>query len=70
MTRLRFVLHSQDGVDISKLKTLKGVMGVVDNGDKVQVIIGNEVSYAYKEVMAICELSSDSEPETPAKKRN
>lgn len=68
MTRLRFVLHSQDGVDINKLKALKGVMGVVDNGDKVQVIIGNEVSYAYKEVMALCDLSDAVESEAPAKK--
>lgn len=68
MTRLRFVLHGKDGIDISKLKALKGVMGVVDNGDKVQVIIGNEVSYAYKEVMALCDLSQSSEVDTPSEK--
>lgn len=68
MTRLRFVLHRQDCVDIEQIKTLKGVMGVVDNGDKVQVIIGNEVSYAYQEVMAICELSSSTDADVKKSK--
>ncbi|WNJ97147.1 PTS cellobiose/arbutin/salicin transporter subunit IIBC [Vibrio ruber] len=53
MTRLRFVLNDASLVDIAQLKAVKGVMGVVDNGDKIQVIIGNEVAVAYKEVMAL-----------------
>ncbi|MGF1779259.1 PTS cellobiose/arbutin/salicin transporter subunit IIBC [Vibrio nomapromontoriensis] len=68
MTRLRFVVHHSESVDIESLKTLKGVMGVVDNGDKVQVIIGNEVSYAYQEIMAICNMASDSGAAVPVKK--
>ncbi len=68
MTRLRFVLHSQDRVDVRRLKSVQGVMGVVDNGDKIQVIVGNEVSYAYKEIMAICDLSCSTTTHTPTKK--
>ncbi|MGF1698296.1 PTS cellobiose/arbutin/salicin transporter subunit IIBC [Vibrio kyushuensis] len=68
MTRLRFVVHNSESVDIAKLKAVKGVMGVVDNGDKVQVIIGNEVSYAHDEIMALCSMSSAPTSATPAKK--
>lgn len=60
MTRLRFVLNSSEKVNVDKLKSINGVMGVVDNGDKVQVIIGNEVSAAYKYVMELCDLEGGS----------
>ncbi|WP_039987937.1 PTS cellobiose/arbutin/salicin transporter subunit IIBC [Vibrio owensii] len=69
MTRLRFLLSDESKIDAEALKGIKGVMGVVHNGDKCQVIIGNNVSYAYKEVMALCNLSSSesSEPEKKVK---
>lgn len=60
MTRLRFVLNSSEKVNVEKLKNINGVMGVVDNGDKVQVIIGNEVSAAYKYVMELCDLGGNN----------
>lgn len=69
MTRLRFVLNDKTIINIEKLKQINGVMGIVDNGDKVQVIIGNEVSAAYKSVMELCNLSGTSSSiETPKEK--
>ncbi|MFV0576430.1 MAG: PTS cellobiose/arbutin/salicin transporter subunit IIBC [Vibrio sp.] len=68
MTRLRFVLNDQSIVNIEKLKSINGVMGVVDNGDKVQVIIGNEVSKAYQMVMELCDFSGASRPEEKKEK--
>ncbi|TCV95208.1 PTS cellobiose/arbutin/salicin transporter subunit IIBC [Biostraticola tofi] len=51
MTRLRFVVKDPSLINVAALKTVDGVMGVVHNDDKCQVIIGNNVSYAYKEVL-------------------
>lgn len=68
MTRLRFVLHDETSVNIDKLKSINGVMGVVDNGDKVQVIIGNEVSMAYKYVTELCHLTDSSQVEVKKEK--
>ena len=67
MTRLRFVLKDEAKVDAAALKGLKGVMGVVHNGDKCQVIIGNNVAYAYKEVMKLCSLDGQTD-DAPAPK--
>ncbi len=62
MTRLRFVLNDASLVDVAQLKAITGVMGVVDNGDKVQVIIGNDVAVAYKEVMSLININSAAAP--------
>ncbi|WEM44996.1 PTS cellobiose/arbutin/salicin transporter subunit IIBC (plasmid) [Photobacterium sp. DA100] len=67
MTRLRFVLKDEAKIDAAALKGVKGVMGVVHNGDKCQVIIGNNVAYAYQEVMKLCSLDGAA-ADTPAPK--
>ncbi len=64
MTRLRFVLKDEAKIDAVALKKVSGVMGVVHNSDKCQVIIGNNVSYAYKECMNICQLDGQSTTST------
>ncbi|WP_437612458.1 PTS cellobiose/arbutin/salicin transporter subunit IIBC [Erwinia sp. V71] len=53
MTRLRFVLNDETIVDSARLKAIKGVMGVVKNEKQCQVIIGNNVSRAYAEVLKL-----------------
>ncbi|MFS2223901.1 PTS cellobiose/arbutin/salicin transporter subunit IIBC [Pantoea sp. B65] len=53
MTRLRFVLNDDSVVDSVRLKSIKGVMGVVRNENQCQVIIGNNVSRAYAEVLKL-----------------
>lgn len=51
MTRLRFVLNDENAVDLARLKAISGVLGVVHSENQCQVIIGNNVSYAYAEVI-------------------
>lgn len=52
MTRLRFVLQDPTQVDSPMLKATAGVLGVVSSDNQCQVIIGNMVSHAYREVLA------------------
>lgn len=52
MTRLRFVLQDPALVDSPALKAIAGVLGVVSSDNQCQVIIGNMVSHAYREVLA------------------
>ena len=51
MTRLRFVVKDDARVDSAALKSLKGVLGVVRSDNQCQVIIGNTVSQAFREVV-------------------
>ncbi|WP_349922041.1 PTS cellobiose/arbutin/salicin transporter subunit IIBC [Aeromonas veronii] len=53
MTRLRFVLQDPALLDGPALKAISGVLGVVQSDNQCQVIIGNMVSHAYKEVLAL-----------------
>lgn len=68
MTRLRFVVKDENLIDEPALKTIDGVMGVVRNGDKCQVIIGNNVAYAYQEVLKLGNFG-DASLEAQGKKR-
>ena len=68
MTRLRFVLKDEAKIDAAAIKGVKGVMGVVHNGDQCQVIIGNNVAAAYKEVMKLCNFDGAPSEDTPAPK--
>lgn len=53
MTRLRFVLKDESLADDATVKKINGVMGVVRQGGQYQVIIGNNVAYAYKEIVKL-----------------
>ena len=53
MTRLRFVLNDASLVDSARLRANAAVMGVVQNDNQCQVIIGNHVSQAYAEVLKL-----------------
>ena len=66
MTRLRFVIKDDSQVDSATLKTLSGVLGVVRSDNQCQVIIGNTVSQAYREVVSL--LPGDMQPSEPAGK--
>lgn len=50
-TRLRFALKNKDLVKLDALKSTNGVMGVVEAADGYQVIIGNDVSKVYDEIV-------------------
>ncbi len=66
MTRLRFVLKDDALVDSPALKSLSGVLGVVRSDNQCQVIIGNTVSQAYREVVSL--LPENMQPAKPAGK--
>lgn len=53
MTRLRLVLVDEQKPNDEEMKAIKGVIGVVKQGGQYQIIIGNNVSYAYKEVLKL-----------------
>ncbi|MGE6630544.1 beta-glucoside-specific PTS transporter subunit IIABC [Bacillus sp. NPDC077027] len=59
MTRLRFNLYDESKADKAKLQSTDGVMGVNQSGGQYHVIIGNEVSNVYKEMIAESGLSTD-----------
>lgn len=61
MTRLRFVLVDASKPDDAAIKEIDGVLGVVKQGGQFQVIIGNNVAYAYKEVLKIGNFGEASE---------
>lgn len=47
-TRLRVVPKNKSKVDSDALKSLKGVLGVIDRGAQIQIIIGPEVASVYE----------------------
>ncbi|WP_455812199.1 PTS transporter subunit EIIC [Pseudomonas graminis] len=49
-TRLRFVLKDYSQVDKDTLKRVKGVITAVESSGQLQVVIGNHVGDAYREV--------------------
>lgn len=53
VTRLRFHVKDEQKVDLTKVKEISGVMGAQFQNGQLQIIIGNKVSDAYKEIEAI-----------------
>ncbi len=51
MTRLRFVLKDESLADDEAVKAIDGVMGLVKQGGQYQIIIGNHVEAAYREIL-------------------
>ncbi|WP_272945993.1 PTS transporter subunit EIIC [Vibrio mexicanus] len=64
MTRLRITLHDQQAINERELKRVNGVIGVVVKGDKVQVIVGNDVSQVYRAMQNLINNSNSSEDQT------
>ena len=70
MTRLRFTLKDESIVDDEKVKSIKGVMGIMKKGGQYQVIIGNNVGACYKEVLKLgnfSQVASSSDNNTSKK---
>ncbi|MCS9993435.1 PTS cellobiose/arbutin/salicin transporter subunit IIBC [Weissella confusa] len=53
MTRLRFILKDEAKASDETVKNIPGVMGLVKQGGQYQIIIGNNVADAYKEILAL-----------------
>ena len=49
MTRLRLILKDDKKADDERVKSIKGVKGVMRQGGQYQIVIGNEVSNLFKE---------------------
>lgn len=73
MTRLRFILKDEQKADMDAIKNIKGVLGCVNAGGQMQVIMGqnlidtyNQVisQFNFKEGAAIDENLDDAEPLT------
>ncbi|WP_121614336.1 beta-glucoside-specific PTS transporter subunit IIABC [Mesobacillus foraminis] len=63
-TRLRFNLKEDTKADTDGLKSTNGVVGVVNNGGQYQVIVGNDVSDVYKQLVKLGNLSDASDTDT------
>nr|WP_263323159.1 beta-glucoside-specific PTS transporter subunit IIABC [Neobacillus sp. Marseille-Q6967] len=59
-TRLRFKLKNRASANKAEIQKLDGVLTVVESGGQLQVVIGNEVSYVYKEINQIGKFSLDT----------
>lgn len=57
MTRLRFTLKDESIVDDEAVKKTKGVMGIMKKAGQYQIIIGNDVSNVYAEIMKLGDFS-------------
>ncbi len=68
MTRLRFVLKDEAGIDDERVKKIPGVMGVMRKGGQYQIIIGNEVAKCFAELKKLDVASSD-EPAEKSKEK-
>ncbi len=62
-TRLRFTLKDDEIVDVEKIKTIKGVLGVAKNGGQFQIIIGNEVPKAFAAINAKIHITQSEDKE-------
>ena len=60
MTRLRFTLKDESIVNDEEVKKIKGVMGIMKKGGQYQIIIGNDVSKCYKEVLKLGNFSDNT----------
>ncbi|MEC0125504.1 beta-glucoside-specific PTS transporter subunit IIABC [Paenibacillus pabuli] len=71
-TRLRFNLKDNQLPDKEKLKSLEGVLTVVESGGQFQVVIGNDVSHVYQEIKKTSNLdhgnSDSADAELPKEK--
>lgn len=71
-TRLRLTLYDDSKADKDKIDKLSGVLGVVNQGGQLQVIIGNDVPKAYDAFMNVYKsggVVSADEPESTEKEK-
>ena len=68
MTRLRFVLKDESSIRDEQIKAISGVVGVMRKGGQYQVIIGNEVSKCYSEILKLGNFSDQDGKSAPVKR--
>ncbi|WPC16732.1 PTS beta-glucoside transporter subunit IIBCA [Pediococcus inopinatus] len=65
MTRLRFRLKDESIVDDDAVKEIPGVMGINHQSGQYQVIMGNDVSNYYAEILKLGNISTGDADQTP-----
>lgn len=65
MTRLRFVVKDKDKVNKEEIDHLNGVTGSIYSGGQFQVIIGQDVSNVYDEIVQNHDLGSGGKEDSP-----
>lgn len=70
MTRLRFVLKDESGIDDKDVENIPGVMGIMKKGGQYQVIIGNNVAKCYSEINKLYGFSDTASSNGKKVKRN
>ncbi|HBE9081652.1 PTS transporter subunit EIIC [Serratia fonticola] len=58
-TRLRFILKDSSQADKDTLKRIKGVITVIESSGQLQVVIGNHVGDAYREVLKLVNMDEN-----------
>lgn len=58
-TRLRFILKDSSQADKDTLKRVKGVITVIESSGQLQVVIGNHVGDAYREVLKLVNMDEN-----------
>ncbi|RWR01711.1 PTS-system permease [[Pantoea] beijingensis] len=64
-TRLRFILKDTAKVNREQLNRVKGVITVIEAGGQVQVVIGNHVGDAYREVLKLVNVDENAAMAAP-----
>lgn len=67
-TRLRLTLNDNSKIDENKIKSIKGVMGLVTRGKEIQVVIGTEVGNVYNEFVKLGDFKKGGKVEVDGKK--
>lgn len=70
MTRLRFVIKDESGIDDKAVENIPGVMGIMKKGGQYQVIIGNNVAKCYSEINKLYGFSDTASSNGKKVKRN
>lgn len=60
-TRLRFTLNDEKKIKIDQLKKTPGILGIVENGPQIQVIIGSDVPKVFQPISESCQLEGNTE---------
>jgi PTS system trehalose-specific IIC component len=68
-TRLRFVLKNPKKANVDKIESIKSVKGSFTQAGQFQVIIGNEVSTFYNELVEIADIKTATKDETKVQGR-
>ena len=65
-TRLRVTPVSNEAVQNEKIKSLPGVLTVIEQSGQTQVVLGDRVEAVYNEITALPSMSKQAESEAPA----